>query len=161
MSLFSTLATISSVRRRWVLVVLEDNDIDKMLAALDGSVSIDINGISCGLWDQDIPIVIIMRGLKDIDRFLSSSYFRRHSNIRVLSVSESRAQGGRSVLAQAVYRLWARSWQLSLIDGARNTELLVPRKSFDFKNYEEWFNLPILIVVFTTVSILPTWHKLN
>ena len=73
MSLFSTLATISSVRRRWVLVVLEDNDIDKMLAALDGSVSIDINGISCGLWDQDIPIVIIMRGLEDIDRFLSSS----------------------------------------------------------------------------------------
>ena len=40
-----------------------------------------------------------------------------------------------------------------LIDGERNTEMLVPRKSFDLENYEEWFNLPILIVVFTTAVI--------
>ena len=148
----------------WVLIVLEDNNIDKMLKSLDATVSININKISCGLWDQDTPIVVIKRGLEDIDRFLASSYFRRHSNIRILS-AESRVWGGRPVLDQAVYRLWDRTWQFSLIDGERNTEMLVPRKSFDLENYEEWFNLPILIVVFTTVvvqdkaDVLPQQHS--
>ena len=134
----------------WVLIVLEDGNIDKMLSALDATVSINIDGISCGLWDQDIPIVIIKRGLEDIDLFLASSYFRRHSNIRILS-AESRLWGGRQMLEQAVYSPWARAWTFSLIDGERNTEMLVPRKSFDLENYEEWLNLLKLIVVLTTV----------
>ena len=142
----------------WVLIVLEDNNIDKMLKSLDATVSINIDKINCGLWDQDTPIVVIKRGLEDIDRFLASSYFRRHSNIRIVS-AESRVWGGRPVLDQAVYRLWDRTWQFSLIDGERNTEMLVPRKSFDLENYEEWFNLPILIVVFTTVVLCQrNWH---
>ena len=148
----SFLATITSVRKMWVLIVLDDNKIDKMLESLDATVSINIDGISCGLWDQDTPIVIIKKGLEDIDRFLTSSYFRRHSNIRIVS-AESRVWGGRPVLDQAVYKPWARAWQFSLIDGQRNTQMLVPRKSFDLENYEEWFNLPILIVVFTTTVI--------
>ena len=68
----------------WVLIVLDDNKIDKMLESLDATVSINIDGIICRLWEQDTTLFIIKKGLEDIDRFLTSSSFSRHSDIRIV-----------------------------------------------------------------------------
>ena len=69
----------------WVLAVLGSADKTKILDAFDSSIIIKIDDISCGFWDQNIPIFILVDNLEDLENFDQNQYFRRHSNIRVLS----------------------------------------------------------------------------
>ena len=127
-----------SSRVRWVLAVLGSADKTKILDAFDSSIITKIDDISCGLWDQNIPILILVDNLEELDNFEKNPYLRRHSNIRVLSF-EKISQG--NIIQQAKYNVWRKSWEFSFINILKPTETIPSENSFNFQDYKAYFNL--------------------
>ena len=122
----------------WVLALMGSADKTKILDAFDSSIIKKIDDISCGFWDQNIPIFILVDNLEDLENFDQNPYFRRHSNIRVLSF-EKISQG--NIIRQAKYNVWRKLWEFSFINILKRTETIRSENSFNFQNYKASFNL--------------------
>lgn len=125
-------ATSSAVQQKWLLVVLgEPEDHLKTLAALDSSITVKVDHVNCGLWDQNMPIFFYMRSPSNVEELAENVYFRRHSNIRILSPYYTKDK-----VYQAQFNVWTHKWEYSLENVRNSNQMLVPRPSFDFQNYQ-------------------------
>ena len=57
-----------SVKKEWVLASLGSSNIESFLKGMDATVNIKISKIDCGLWDQRLPIFIIIDNFDEIDK---------------------------------------------------------------------------------------------
>ena len=73
---------------------------------MDGTVKKDINGIKSGLWDQMIPIVIVLEKETSLEPFESNQYYRRHPNVQLISFSFTPG-----LLLQRKFDVWMKNWQ--------------------------------------------------
>ena len=78
-----------SALRPWTLAVVTSEYLDQFLAGLDGTVTIVIDKVETGLWEQTRPIVILLDSLDSVDVLLNNKYFARHANILIMAPSAS------------------------------------------------------------------------
>ena len=64
--------------------------------------------------------------LENLKVFQENSYFRRHSNIKIVSPSSRTG-----FILQATYDVWKEVWKTNLIDVEKNKEELFTEPSFD------------------------------
>ena len=72
------LESMKLVEHRWTLGLLGNSSVSQFLARLDRSVRQNIKEISCGLWDQNRPIVLVTDKQKNLGSFLENRFFQRH-----------------------------------------------------------------------------------
>ena len=104
---------------------------------MDSSITVKIDKISCGLWDQNIPIIIVMKNISNLDTLLENSYYRRHSNIRIISAKT------KNVVDQVQFNVWSQEWEHSVVNIKRNNQKLIPGHKFDFLGYQAKHTLSI------------------
>ena len=117
------------------IVMIKNSDIHTLLSEFDNLVQIEIDNISCRFWDQSRQIFIILDNLDEIEKFTSNKYFRRHSNIRLLT--HQKAYRNKSLISQANFDVWKSKWQYSSIDvDSQQHKAFLPNQQFDFMKYE-------------------------
>ena len=129
---FNKISTSSSsfdILQRWTIVLMNDNEIERALNALDKSVMIEIKKVKCGFWEQTMPMFIMMETFDNVERLLQNKYFVRHSNIRLIELnSES------TLINQMKYYVWSGSWMQSKLIPRIHKDSLEVKPPFDLKN---------------------------
>ena len=114
------------------ITIIKNSDIDKFLSKLDNLLKIEIDKISCGLWEQSRPMFLILDDFNEVEKFSLNKYFRRHSNIRLLA----RNEGSHTKLSEAKFDVWRRKWRYSFIDFDSKNNVIIPNQKFDFMKHK-------------------------
>ena len=121
---------MNSVEHRWTLGLLGSSSADQFLTRLDKSISRDIHKISCGLWDQNRPIIVVTNKQRNLGTFLENRFAQRHPHFKMVSPS-SRTD----FILQSQYLFWKNSWTRKISKTSDDAELF-KMPSFDLNGYK-------------------------
>ena len=124
------LESMKLVEHRWTLGLLGNSSVSQFLARLDRSVRQDIKEISCGLWDQNMPIVLVTDKQTNLGSFLENRFFQRHPQLKIVSPS-SRSD----FILQSQYMFWEKSWIRKMSKISDDAELF-KMPSFNLNGYQ-------------------------
>ena len=115
----------SSVKRRVMLAFLGHQSISKFLSSMDLSIKKTLHNLKCGLWEQTIPIMVVLKDFKNLDLFERNRYFKRHSNFRIISLSSTPG-----LILQATFGTWSKEWKIEV---SHSWSRLIAIETFHFK----------------------------